>query len=391
MNHSVSSPIYPRRIIVSLDETGYRDLVDENTARVAPNNPEISPDVVASAPLGAHKTLASSRGGPTSSPGNHNRIPSLRMPQGGDRDSGRSALAPRTSETINGSILEKKYATTKPVVSNAMTSMPPLSEGPRWRGGSTPPRPNTTQQIIRPVDTDRPRIPKHTRDTTLSPKLRGSSSSIASQKSSRSAPVPVPPPDWQWDPESQEQALFEQRLCEDAYGVAVRKINQNGRAQLRYVKCVALSVIDDDNGSSSKSVSSLVRTFSLRSREKRRSEYDDNSDTDKLLSDVPRKALVWGKKKDHTLAIDQFVSVRIGKTTDRTRRNPQPPSRLLSLITKDGSLDIEAPTRLDRDKFACAFARFLRVPLEGSSSAEGMYPAFLAVAGQQLVLLTHVG
>ena len=161
----------------------------------------------------------------------------------------------------------------------------------------------------------------------------------------------------------------------------MRKISQNGKAQLRYVKCVNFTVIDDENASS-KSVSSLVRTFSLRSREKRRTENDDISDTDKLLSDVPRKALVWGKKKEHTLAIDQFVSVRIGKTTDRTRRNPQPPSRLLSLITKDGSLDIEAPTRLDRDKFARAFARFLSVPLEVSSSSEGRHLVSRAVTVQ---------
>ena len=377
MNHSVSSPINPRRIIASLDETGYRDLVDENSAQVAPQNPEILPDVVAGAAVGQTKTRAFLRG-PNSSPVSRSRIAGSRMTQGGDGDPVRSALAPRTPEAINGLILEKKYASTKPVMNNAMASMPPLSEGPRWRGGSTPPRPNTTQQTLRLLDADRPRIPKNVRDTTLSPKVRASSSSIASQKSARSAPAPLPPPDWQWDPESQEQALFEQRLCEDAYGVAVRKINQNGKAQLRYVKCVNFTLVDDENASSSKSVSSLVRSFSLRSRDKRRMDNDDTSDTDKLLSDVPRKALVWGKKKEHTLAIDQFVAVRIGKTTDRTRRNPQPPTRLLSLITKDGSLDIEAPTRLDRDKFARAFARFLRVPLEVSSAGEGMPHVFCA-------------
>ena len=42
------------------------------------------------------------------------------------------------------------------------------------------------------------------------------------------------------DPDAEEQAMFESRLCEDEYGVAVRKINHNGKSQLRYVKCVWL-------------------------------------------------------------------------------------------------------------------------------------------------------
>lgn len=86
-----------------------------------------------------------------------------------------------------------------------------------------------------------------------------------------------------------------------------------------------------------------------------------------------KKALVWGKKKDVKLNIDKFVCVRMGKTTERTRRNSQPSSRLLSLITNDvnhPSLDIEAPTKLDRDKFAHAFSKFLGVPLlEGDDDA----------------------
>jgi len=34
--------------------------------------------------------------------------------------------------------------------------------------------------------------------------------------------------------------MFEQRLCEDEFGVAVQKINQNGKSVLRYVRCVPL-------------------------------------------------------------------------------------------------------------------------------------------------------
>ena len=66
---------------------------------------------------------------------------------------------------------------------------------------------------------------------------RRDSHSVVSQTNS----LPDQSDAWQWqennDPDDQEQALFEQRLCEDVYGVAVRKINQNGKSNLRYVKC----------------------------------------------------------------------------------------------------------------------------------------------------------
>jgi hypothetical protein len=84
------------------------------------------------------------------------------------------------------------------------------------------------------------------------------------------------------------------------------------------------------------------------------------------------KVLSWGKKKDVKIPLDKFVAVRKGKTTERTKRNPCPPSRILSLVTAyedtpysatTTTLDIEAPTKLDRDKFARAFSRFLNVPL----------------------------
>ena len=78
------------------------------------------------------------------------------------------------------------------------------------------------------------------------------------------------------------------------------------------------------------------------------------------------RALTWGKKNAVIVSLDKFTCVRKGKTTERTMRNSSPASRLLSIMTTvrgNESLDIEAPTMLDRDKFASAFATFLGVPL----------------------------
>ncbi|CAB9497142.1 Kinesin-like protein KIN [Seminavis robusta] len=170
------------------------------------------------------------------------------------------------------------------------------------------------------------------------------------------------------DPADHEQALFEQRLCEDAYGVAVRKINQNGKPNLRYVKCVYVMESDVDTigndshypSSTLSNVSSLARSF--------RNSKTSSSPLAASNNENRLRVLTWGKKKEVKLPLDRFVCVRKGKTTDRARRNPSPSCRILSLITTDPnhqSLDIEAPTRLDRDKFARAFARFLEVPLVG--------------------------
>ena len=69
--------------------------------------------------------------------------------------------------------------------------------------------------------------------------------------------------------------------------------------------------------------------------------------------------------------------MRKDRTTERTARCSAPSGRLLSLVTQAGgggeSLDIEAPTTLDRDKFASAFAGFLGVPLseEGEAGMQG--------------------
>lgn len=171
------------------------------------------------------------------------------------------------------------------------------------------------------------------------------------------------------DPDDLEQALFDQRLTEDVYGVAVRKINQNGKSNLRYVRCIFVDAseleVDAHGFSSSRSVSSHSRgRFSrFRDRSVERGEG--------LMKGKKVKVLTWGKKKEVYLPLERFVSVRKGKTTERARRNVSAASRIVSLITDDHnwpSLDIEAPTRLDRDKFAKAFARFLDVPLEGDDA-----------------------
>mmetsp|Transcript_447 Transcript_447/g.679 ORF Transcript_447/g.679 Transcript_447/m.679 type:complete len:1079 (+) Transcript_447:293-3529(+) len=186
--------------------------------------------------------------------------------------------------------------------------------------------------------------------------------------------------------DQQEQALFEQRLCEDEYGVAVRKINQNGKSNLRYVRCIEVDLMeldDDAPASSNRSVSSLSRgsiSFvkglanrlrsdrSIRSRSGASVDRNELTDFSNLLpGGTMVKCLTWGKRKGVRIPLERFTFVRKGKTTDRTRRNACPANRILSLVTNDPyhrSLDIEAPTRLDRDKFAKAFAKFLKVPLE---------------------------
>lgn len=338
----------------------------------------------------------------------------------------RSALAPRMDTQANHArdIVRSNNNSSvfhqKEEMAGVIETSRRSSRDEHQRGMTPPPRPpvgdGSISDLVKPSRSfDLPRNP---RDPT-SPKRRSLSrhiqatappreivsaevKSIHSQRSQRSArsslsglpPQQQPPSVWQWverqEPDSQEQALFEQRLCEDVYGVAVRKINQNGKSNLRYVKCVPLDDAScggtSDVNSTSKSVNSLVRSFSRRGdrqRERSLERGEAASAAEQLeshrnliplaLNSNRKKALVWGKKKDIKLNVDRFVCVRKGKTNERTRRNPQPASRLLSLITNDvnhPSLDIEAPTKLDRDKFARAFAKFLGVPLEGDDGAE---------------------
>eukprot|EP00547_Thalassionema_nitzschioides_P004415 CAMPEP_0194201758 /NCGR_PEP_ID=MMETSP0156-20130528/1951_1 /TAXON_ID=33649 /ORGANISM="Thalassionema nitzschioides, Strain L26-B" /LENGTH=1311 /DNA_ID=CAMNT_0038927047 /DNA_START=163 /DNA_END=4098 /DNA_ORIENTATION=- len=307
----------------------------------------------------------------------------------------RNALAPKTDAVGNkSSSNSESTAAREPMKTNSGGMPPMMPETHRPLSStanssnisrlvstmSTPPRHlnNISNNVL--INASRGtsnRLPKNPRDTVgvSSPASQSRRAlaaqpvplSITSQKGSQSSvssPVPLPELDWvnRTDPESQEQALFEQRLSDDVYGVAVRKISHSGKSQLRYVKCVPLDELDE-NASAGKSVSSLVRSFT------RRRQRCDSDDRDQLLG---KKALIWGKKRDSRVPVEKFVSVNTGKTTERTRKNPQPASRLLSLMIsdEDAALDIEAPTRLDRDKFARAFARFLQVPLDTNSDED---------------------
>lgn len=171
--------------------------------------------------------------------------------------------------------------------------------------------------------------------------------------------------------QEQEQLLFEQRLCEDAHGVAVRKINQNGKATLRYVKCVPLADVRDAMNHSSRSVTSgASSTIPFLLKE------DDNEDDEEEEAENPagRSSLVlcWGRKKTSAVPLSEFIGIRKGKTTPRAKRNASPANRILSLLVSESSqypcLDIEAPTQMDRDKFARAFGKFLRVPVDDGGS-----------------------
>jgi DNA-binding XRE family transcriptional regulator len=98
-----------------------------------------------------------------------------------------------------------------------------------------------------------------------------------------------------------------------------------------------------------------------------------SADNNSLLKEeTSLKALTWGKKNTVTIPLSEFVAVKKGKTTERTMRNASASARLLSIVTRSGRgcLDIEAPTRLDRDKFASAFSVFLEVPLEEEPTME---------------------
>ena len=99
-------------------------------------------------------------------------------------------------------------------------------------------------------------------------------------------------------------------------------------------------------------------------------------------------ALTWGNKRKVIIPLCNFVAVKKGKTTGRTSRNTCHPSCLLSLITDDkrhghGSLDIEAPTKLDRDKFAKAFSVFLGIPLKDDFVGEDVNLNFAKGQGQE--------
>lgn len=407
----------PSLSIEATASSDFEDVVDENTQTLVrtanPRNLK-NPEVTACTTQAVTtKAAATEKQNPTTSP-QRSALPPLRPAPSPSRSTNsrsihsnmrpgpssqlgvetRSALTPRTDDQTN--------QVSSPVSSNTASSIQKnvivpdksariVGESRRGTGvrvvtkrttASTPPRPppqpdgshgrsRVSDDSIRRRNVREMMSPSDSpRKSTISGEKALPNKSISPSPSNAG-----PRPEWQWnqksDPEAQEQALFEQRLCEDVYGVAVRKINQNGKSSLRYIKCIPVEGTDaDDNQSTSRSVSSLVRSFSRRPNNKRESDASPGTpqrNTALASGSKRRRALTWGKKKDHILTLDQFLCVRKGKTTERTRKSSQPGSRLLSLITTDRSnpcLDIEAPTRMDRDKFARAFARFLQVPLE---------------------------
>eukprot|EP00816_Leptocylindrus_hargravesii_P002965 CAMPEP_0196817104 /NCGR_PEP_ID=MMETSP1362-20130617/58784_1 /TAXON_ID=163516 /ORGANISM="Leptocylindrus danicus, Strain CCMP1856" /LENGTH=1178 /DNA_ID=CAMNT_0042194669 /DNA_START=50 /DNA_END=3586 /DNA_ORIENTATION=+ len=191
---------------------------------------------------------------------------------------------------------------------------------------------------------------------------------------------------------SEEQMLFESKLCEDPEGIAIRKIDRFGKAQIRTVKCVPL--LQPNQNTSRRSLASRSTGFisSTLSKTAKKKQYVNASksatdsfyvttldDTQNLLNnprnaklatcDVIRNnrahyALQYGSK--HIIPLKAIVAVKLGRQTPRTNLNRGPGGSgcLLSLCgTQESCLDIEAPTRCDRDLFANAFALFLGVPI----------------------------
>jgi kinesin family member C2/C3 len=226
--------------------------------------------------------------------------------------------------------------------------------------------------------------------------------------------------------EQMEQYIFEQCLTADPYGVAIRKISHHGKAHLRFVKCVYWSrshaattttsarstTQDEDHEDSSQQEAAAsavatpgamrlnrptpTRSLSSRSngswgqrqavasppgQQRRRVSLSSSTGmaSESTVNPTSRPAtgsgyyLIWGKRKDIMVPLSKFVAVQMGKTTPRTMRNASPANRLLSLVTSENSLvlDIEAPTCVDRDKFARAFAKFLHVPLRAEGTRTG--------------------
>jgi len=186
--------------------------------------------------------------------------------------------------------------------------------------------------------------------------------------------------------------LFESKLCEDPEGIAIRKIDRFGKAQIRTVKCVPL--LQSNQEKSRRSLASRSTGFisSTLSKTTKKKQYVNSSksatdsfyvttldDTQNLLNnprsaklatcDVIRNnrghyALQYGSK--HIIPLKAIIAVKLGRQTPRTNLNRGPGGSgcLLSLCgTQESCLDIEAPTRCDRDLFANAFALFLGVPI----------------------------
>ena len=213
---------------------------------------------------------------------------------------------------------------------------------------------------------------------------------------------------------------------DEQLGLAIRKINQYGKSNLRYVKCLTIDDNDqrghhhpDTTGTSSSSHHSnnnnnnsytnawssirsgggggsgrpLPPTGSMTvggvtSNSNHPQYHHHSSSSSSHRTSTTRsfggtaasnhrdpttttnrsyQVLSWGKKKDVQIPLRLFICVRKGKTTDRAKRcTSVPANRIVSILSSDPyhpSLDIEAPTTMDRNKFARAFAQFLNVPL----------------------------
>jgi hypothetical protein len=328
-----------------------------------------------------------------------------------------AGISNNSSEVWGGSTSLRDRIDARPqqIQQQQRSSIPPPPPPPPKQALNKIPRPSTSSSGINPSSGHSRRLPP----TSGSQSVHSQGSS--NQNNATNAPQlsafatettnwPVPSRASNNPETSQEQALFEQRLCEDMYGVAVRKINQNGKSNLRYVRCCwvdASDLLEDSQQQpSNRSVSSRRSAFSLKglrsssdrsltdrsepgffrrgSHNGGTSSFNANnngnlipttmaSSVGSAAADLKVRVLTWGKKTEIMIPLEKFICVRKGKTTDRTRRNTNPASRILSLIaddTENPSLDIEAPTSLDRDKFARAFSKFLNIPLyeEGDSS-----------------------
>jgi len=152
------------------------------------------------------------------------------------------------------------------------------------------------------------------------------------------------------------------------------KSSTGSRFLERMRSTTASGVIRNQSGRLLKALPGSVGALSTSAADAARgSGGNDDCDNPLLQENNDKKsnrALTWGKKNAVTLSLDKFTCVKKGKCTERTIRNSSPSNRLLSIMcindvrgTSSESLDIEAPTKLDRDKFASAFAKFLGVPL----------------------------
>ena len=149
------------------------------------------------------------------------------------------------------------------------------------------------------------------------------------------------------------------------------KSSTGSRFLERMRSTTASGVIRNQSGRLLKALPGSVGALSTSAADAARGNDDiDNPLLQENNDKKSNKALTWGKKNAVTLSLDKFTCVKKGKCTERTIRNSSPSSRLLSIMcindvrgTSYESLDIEAPTKLDRDKFASAFAKFLNVPL----------------------------